>query len=320
MRLRTCIPVFAALAITFVAAHPLCADEYPTRPIRIVSPHPVGVATDILGRALALKLSESMGQPVIVENRPGANGMIAAGQIAKAAPDGYTLHITTGAHIANAFVTKDLPYDVIKDFAPVTQLVASYGLALITNLPVKSVAELVDLAKTRQLSYATNGIGNITHIAGLLFDARAGTRMTAVPYNTPQLTTDVMTGTVDLTFFSIAAAAPLVNGGQIKSLAVTGSRRSPSLPAIPTLQELGYQDYDVTGWFGLLAPTQTSRDRIDRIYHETMKALATPELRHAIEAGGFYAVGSTPDEFAAFLKKDYEYQDRLMGDLGLKAK
>ena len=139
--------LFAVLAITAVAACTARAEDYPTRPIKIVSPHPVGVATDILGRALALKLNESLGQPVIVENRPGANGMIAAGQIAKASPDGYTLHITTGAHIANAFVAKDLPYDVIKDFAPVTQLAASYGLALITNLPVKSVAELVELAK-----------------------------------------------------------------------------------------------------------------------------------------------------------------------------
>lgn len=312
--------LFAVLAITAVAACTARAEDYPTRPIKIVSPHPVGVATDILGRALALKLNESLGQPVIVENRPGANGMIAAGQIAKASPDGYTLHITTGAHIANAFVAKDLPYDVIKDFAPVTQLAASYGLALITNLPVKSVAELVELAKKKQLSYATNGVGNITHVAGLLFDARTGTKMVAVPYNTPQLTTDVMTGTVDLTFFSVAAAAPLVNGGQIKALAVTGSRRSPSLPDTPTLQELGYKDYDVTGWFGLLVPAQTPRDRIDQIHRETIKALAAPEIKRVIEVGGFYAVGSTPDEFAAFLKRDYEYQGRLMGDLGLKAK
>ena len=185
---------------------------------------------------------------------------------------------------------------------------------------MKSVTELVELAKKKQLSYATNGVGNITYVAGLLFDARTGTKMVAVPYNTPQLTTDVMTGTVDLTFFSVAAAAPLINGGEIKALAVTGSRRSPSLPDTPTLQEMGYKDYDVTGWFGLLVPAQTPRDRIDRIHRGAIKALATPEIKRVIEVGGFYAVGSTPDEFAAFLKKDYEYQGRLMGDLGLKAK
>lgn len=310
----------AVLAITALAASSAVAQDYPSSLIRIVSPHPVGVATDILGRVIAQKLNENLGQAVIVENRPGANGIVAAGQIAKAAPDGYTLHITTGAHIANAFVAKDLSYDVIKDFAPVTQLAASYGLALITNLPVNSVAELVELSKKKQHSYATNGVGNITHVAGLLFEARTGTKMLAVPYNTPNLTSDVMTGTVDMTFFSIAAAAPLVNGGKIKALAVTGSRRSPALPNTPTLQELGYKDYDVTGWFGLLFPAGTAQDRIEKIHRESLKALATPEVKRVIDVGGFYAVGSTPVEFATFLSKDYDYQGRLMSELGLKAK
>src|ERR1051326_3143599 len=184
--------LLATLSAAAVATAPAWAETYPERTIRIVSPHPASVATDILARALAQKLSESFGQSVIVENRPGANGIIAAGEIAKAAPDGYALHITTGAHIANAFVAKDLPYDPLKDFAPVTQLAASYGLALITNLPVKSVPELIALAKQKPLSYATNGVGNITHVAGLLFEARTGVKMTPVPYTTPALTTDVM--------------------------------------------------------------------------------------------------------------------------------
>jgi tripartite-type tricarboxylate transporter receptor subunit TctC len=294
------------------------AETYPERLIRIVSPHPAGVATDILGRALAQQLSASLGQPVIVENRTGANGIIAAGVIAKAAPDGYTLHITSGAHVANAFVAKDLPYDTLKDFAPVTQLAASYGLALITNLPVKSVAELIALAKQKQLSYATNGVGNITHVAGLLFEARTGVKMVPVPYSTPALTTDVMSGTVDLTFFSVAAAAPLVNSGKIKALAVTGPRRSPSLPDTPTLQELGYSDFDVTGYFGLLFPANTPSDRIDRIYRASVQALATPDLKRVMEVSGMYPVGSSPAEFADFLRKDYAYQDRLMTELGLK--
>ena len=313
---------FVVAAIAALMASDASAEDYPSRPIKIVSPHPVGVATDILARALALKLSQSLGQPVIVENRPGANGIVAAGSIAKAPPDGYTLHITSGAHIANAHVAKDLPYDVIKDFAPVTQLAASYGLALITNLPVKSVAELVALAKQKpgQLSYATNGIGNITHVAGLLFEARTSTKMVPVPYNTPNLTTDVMTGTVDLTFYSTASAAPLVNSGQIKALALTGPQRSPSLPDTPTLQELGYSDFDVTGYFGLLSPGGTPSDRIDRIYRESLTALASPELKRVMETAGMYAVGSRPEEFAAFLKKDLDYQGRLMDELGLKAK
>jgi tripartite-type tricarboxylate transporter receptor subunit TctC len=317
-----CPRFLIALAIAAIFAFDAAAEDYPSRPIKIVSPHPVGVATDILARALALKLNQSLGQPVIVENRPGANGIVAAGSIAKAAPDGYTLHVTSGAHIANAHVAKDLPYDVIKDFAPVTQLAASYGLALITNLPVTSVAELVALARQKpgQLSYATNGVGNITHVAGLLFEARTNTKMVPVPYNTPNLTTDVMTGTVDLTFYSTASAAPLVNSGQIKALALTGPRRSPSLPDTPTLQELGYSDFDVTGYFGLLFPANTPNDRIDRIYRESVNALATPELKRIMQTAGMYAVGSRPEEFAAFLRRDLEFQGRLMDELGLKAK
>jgi len=310
--------LLGALACAALPAAGARAETYPDRTIRIVSPHPASVATDILGRALAQKLSESLRQPVIVENRPGANGIIAAGLIAKAAPDGYTLHITTGAHIANAFVAKELPYDPLRDFAPVTQLAASYGLALITNLPVTSVPELIALAKQKPLTYATNGVGNITHVAGLLFEARTGVKMTAVPYNTPALTTDVMTGTVDLTFFSVAGAAPLVKAGKIKALAVTGPRRSPSLPDTPTLQELGYTDFDVTGWFGLLFPAHTPADRIDLIYRQSAKALESPEMKRVMDVSGMYPVGSSPDEFAAFLRKDFDYQDHLLGELGLK--
>jgi tripartite-type tricarboxylate transporter receptor subunit TctC len=312
----------ALLLAAFAFISPVRADDYPNRIIKIVSPHPAGVATDVLGRALAASLQQSLGKPVVVENRPGANGMVAGGVIAKSPPDGYNVLITSGAHIANAFVTKTLPFDVLKDFAPVTQLAASYGLALVTNLPVNSVADLIGLAKSKpgKLTYATNGIGNITHVAGLLFEARTGTQMVAVPYNTPNLTTDVMTGTVDLTFYSIAAAGPLVSGGKLKALAVTGSRRSPTLPDTPTLQELGYKDFDITGWFGLLFPAGTPQDYIDRIYKESTKALDTLEVARAINAAGMYVVGSSPAEFAAFLQHDYDYQGKLMTELGLKSK
>ena len=315
--LKTLVCLFV-LAITA----PAQADDYPNRTIKIVTPHPAGVATDVLGRALAVKLSLELGQPVVVENRPGANGIVADGVIAKSPADGYTVLITSGAHIANAFVTKTLPFDVMKDFAPVTQLAASYGLALVTNLPVNSVDELIALVKSKpgKLTYATNGVGNITHVAGLLFDARTGTEMVAVPYNTPNLTTDVMTGTVDLTFYSIAAAGPLVSSGKLKALAVTGSRRSPALPNTPTLQELGYKNFDITGWFGFLFPAGTPKEHIDRIYSESKKALAAPEVARVINAAGMYVVGSSPAEFAAFLQHDYEYQGKLMSELGLKVK
>ena len=190
----------AALVLPSLLAR---AETFPSRGIKIISPHPPGVATDVLGRALAQRLAESFGVPVIVENRPGANGIIAAGTVAKADPDGYTILITSGSHILVAH-GPNLPFDVLKDFTPVTQLAASYGLALITNLPVKNVQELVALAKSKpgQLTYATNGVGNITHVAGLLFDARNGTKNDSGSVrNTPNLTNDVVAGTVDMTFF-----------------------------------------------------------------------------------------------------------------------
>jgi tripartite-type tricarboxylate transporter receptor subunit TctC len=319
---RSCFGLLGGALMTGASAGRAAAESYPDRAIRIISPHPVGVATDILGRALAENFSARFGQPVLVENRPKANGILAANDVAKAAPDGYTLHIASGAHTANAFVQKNLPYDVLKDFTPVTQVAASYGLALITNLPVNSVPELVALAKSRPnpLTYATNGVGNITHVAGLLFDARAGITMNAIPYNTPNLTTDVMTGQVDLAFYSVASAAPLVNGGKIKALAVTGSRRSPSLPYTPTLQELGYNDFDVTGWFGFLFPAGTPPDKVETIYRATKDAVGSPVLQRVFNVSGIYGVGSSPHEFAQFLKADYDYQDKLMTELGLKVR
>ena len=313
---------FAAIlgigAVAFAAwNHAASAQDFPSRVIRIVSPHPPGIATDVLGRALAQKLNEKFGQPVVLENRTGANGMVAAASVAKADPDGYTVHITTGTHIANAFTGTKLSYDVITDFAPVTQLAASYGLALLTNLPVSSVEELVALGKQRRLTYAMNGAGNITHIAGLLLEKRAGIEMTAVPYNTPQLTTDVMSGNVDFTFISIATAIPLVNSGKLKAIAVTGTKRAPSLAKVPTMQELGYKDFDITGWFGLLLPAKTPADRIERLYRELIAALETPELKRVMDVGGFYPVASSPEEFGRFLKSDLAFQGKLLKELGL---
>jgi tripartite-type tricarboxylate transporter receptor subunit TctC len=296
------------------------AEEYPNRVIRIVQPFPAGGSTDVLARGLAQKLTEYLGQSVIVEARPGANGIIGAQSVARSPADGYTLLLTTGSHTANPHVTKSLPYDAVKDFTPITQLAASYGLALITNLPVNSVQELIALGKTRPLSYATSGNGNLTHVAGRLFEARTGLTMTAVPYNSPTLMPDTISGTVDMTFISTISAVPLVTGGQIKALAITGTKRSPGLPDTPTMAEAGVKNYDLTGYFGILFPAGVPRDRVERIYRETARALATSELKKLVEDSGLYVVGSTPDEFAAYLKQDNEYQSRLMDELGLRPK
>jgi tripartite-type tricarboxylate transporter receptor subunit TctC len=305
-----------------ITTSPVTAEVYPNKAIHLISPFAAGVSTDVLARALAQKLTENLGQPVIVENRPGANGIIGASYVAKSAPDGYTFLITTGSHTANPHVSKDVPYDALKDFAPITQLAGSYGLVLLSNLPVKSVADLVELAKKKpgQLTYSTSGVGNLTHVAGRLLEARAGIKMIAVPYNNSALIPDTIAGTVDMTFISSVSAVPLVKGGQLKALAVTGTKRAPALPDVPTFLEAGIKDYDLTGYFGILFPANTPADRVDRVYQAAIKALTAPELKSIIETAGLFVVGSTPAEFGAFLKQDFDYQGRLMEELHMKIK
>jgi len=298
------------------------AEQYPNRVIRIVQPFAPGGSTDVLARGLAQKLHEAMGQPVVVEARPGANGVVASTAVARSAPDGYTMLLITGSHSANPHTMKNLPYDALKDFTPITQLAGSYGLALLTNLPVKSVAELTALAKQKPgaLTYATAGVGNLTHVAGALYEKRAGIEMIAVPYNGATLIPDTMSGGVSMTFNSLITAVPLVNQGQLKALAITGDRRSPALPDTPTMTEAGVKDYELTGYFGIFFPAGVPRDRVERIHQETVKALASPELKRIVEQNGLFVVGSTPDEFAAYVARDHAYQGGLMEELGLKAK
>ena len=298
------------------------AEEYPNRVIRIVQPFAPGGSTDVLARGLAQKLHEALGQPVVVEARPGANGVVAATAVARSAPDGYTMLLTTGSHSANPHTMKNLPYDALKDFTPITQLAGSYGLALLTSLPVKSVAELTALAKQKpgKLTYATAGVGNLTHVAGALYEKRAGIEMIAVPYNGASLIPDTMSGGVSMTFNSLITAVPLVKQNMIKVLAITGDRRSPALPDTPTMREAGVPDYELTGYFGIFFPAGVPRERVERIHKETVKALASPELKRIVEQNGLYVVGSTPEEFAAYVARDHAFQGRLMEELGLKAK
>lgn len=309
-------------AFTLAGGAGAAAEEYPNRVVRIIQPFSAGGSTDVLARGLALKLTEYLGQPVIVESRPGANGIVGAQSVAKSPPDGYTMLLTTGSHTANPHVAKNLPYDALKDFAPITQLAGSYGLALLTNLPVNNVDEFIAYAKQRPgtLSYGTSGVGNLTHVAGRLFEARTGVSMISVPYNSPTLLSDTVSGTLGLTFNSLITATPLVKQGRIKVLAITGDRRSPGLPDAPTMTEAGVKDYELTGYFGILFPAGVPRDRVERIHRESVRALATPELKRIVEDNGLYVVGSSPDEFTKYVASDYEFQGRIMEELGMKAK
>lgn len=314
--------LFLAALVLGAGLHRAGAEQYPNRVIKIVQPFAAGGSTDVLARGLGQKLSEALGQPVIVESRPGANGIVAAQSVARSAPDGYTMLLTTGSHTANPHVAKNLTYDAIADFAPITQLAGSYGLALITTLPVNSVAELVAMAKAKPgvLSYATSGVGNLTHVSGRLFEVRAGISLISVPYNTPALVTDTLSGTISMTFNSLITATPLVKQGKFKALAITGDRRSPALPDTPTMTEAGIKDYVLTGYFGILFPAGVPRERVELIARESIKALASPELKRIVEDNGLFVVGSQPDEFTAYLKDDFAFQGTLMEELGLKAK
>lgn len=308
------------LVLLAFACSPAQAQTYPDRPIRIISIHPVGITTDLLARALSQKLADEIGQSVVVENRPGANGVVATNLVAKSPADGYTMLLTSSSHVANSLLNETIPYDLIQDFNPITAICASYGLVLITNLPVKSVHELIEIGKKRPLSYATNGAGNTTHVAGLLLAKATGIEMNAVPYNSNSMITDVMSGVVDFMFVGTVNADPLVKDGKVKALATTGPQRSKLMSDLPTFQELGFKDFDVSGYFGLLFPAGTPADRVEKIHASVLKALKSKELQTFMETSDYYTVASTPSQFKSFLQADYAQQSRILQDLGLSKK
>jgi len=260
--------------------------------------------------------SAPLGETIVVDNRAGANGVIGAELVAKAPPDGYTMLLTTGSFTGNIVFRKQLPYDGQRDFAPITEVAQSYGLVLVTNkaLPAQNVKELVALAKSRpgKLTYASSGFGNITHVVPEMMKSAAGLDIVHVPYkgSGPALT-DVIAGQVDMTFVSTVAIQPYIRDGRVRPIALTGSVRAPVLPDVPTFKEEGLPQVEMTGWYGLWFPAHTPADRINRIQGEIAKALKSPKMHARLEDFGLVAVGSTPAEFAKFLKEDLELQSRI---------
>ena len=269
----------AALAAFATLAH--AQTPYPTKPIRIVVPFPAGGTTDILARAVAQRLTETLGQPVVVDNRPGAGGNIGAELVAKAAPDGYTLLMgTVGTHAINASLYAKMPYDHVRDFAPVI-LVAGVPNVLVINpaLPVNSVQELIAYGKANpgKLNFASSGNGTSIHLSAELFKTMTGVQMAHVPYkgSAPALV-DLMGGQVQLMFDNLPSALPQIKAGKLKALAVTSAQRSSALPDVPTVIESGLPGFEASSWFGLLAPAGTPKDIIAKLNGEVAKWLATP--------------------------------------------
>ncbi len=303
--IRHLLRAAAALAITCVAAiaH---AQGFPNHPVRIVVPFPAGGTTDILARAVADRFTQDLGQPFIVDNRPGAGGNLGAELVAKAAPDGYTLLMgTVGTHAINPSLYARMPYDHVKDFAPVF-LVAGVPNVLVVNpsLPVNTVAELIAYAKANpgKLDFASSGSGTSIHLSGELFKVMAGVSMQHIPYkgSSPALQ-DLIGGRVQLMFDNLPSSLPFIKAGKLRAIAVTSTARAAALPDIPTIAEAGLPGFEASSWFGLLAPANTPADVVARLNAEGNKWLASPEARDKLLSQGAIAAGGSSADFAAHI-------------------
>jgi tripartite-type tricarboxylate transporter receptor subunit TctC len=299
-------PAFAIpLALMSVAAP---AQNYPAKPVRLIVAYPAGGPVDITARALAPKLTEALGQPIVVDNRGGAGGIVGSDLVAKSAPDGYTLLMCTTANAINASLIPKLPFDTQKDFAPITMLVIITSVVVVhPSLPIHTVKELIAYAKARpgQLSYASTGNGTPTHLAAELFKTMTGTDMVHVPYKGASLAVvDLISGQTQLSFISAPGVVPHLKAGRLRAIAVTNSRRSALLPELPTVSESGLPGYESEGWHGLFAPAGTPQPVTDRLYREVAAVLRAPDTRAQLLGGGAEPVGMPPGEFAVKLRNE----------------
>ena len=305
VRRRCLITAVAALAVLSFSAQ---ADTYPSKPVRLMVPFPPGGPTDVLARIVAPRLAERLGQPVVIDNKPGASGMVGADMVARAAPDGYTLLVNASIHVINPSLYPKQPYDAIADFAAISNLAdVSLVLAVNPKLPVRSVKDLVALAKSGKtpLAFASAGNGASQHLSGEAFKVAAGIDMLHVPYkgSAPALT-DLIGGQVQLMFDSLPSAMPFVKAGTIRALAVTTSKRTPALPDVPTIAESGYPGFSISTWYGVWALAGTPAAIVQRLSSEIAAIVRQPEVRAQFEKLGAEPVGNSPAEFTAFTKAE----------------
>ena len=296
----------ATIALTFSAL--AWAQSYPSRQLRLVVPFPPGGTSDILARTIGARLSAPLGQPVVVENRPGAGGNIAADHVAKSAPDGYTLIMGTSSLAISQSLYKKLTYSLVDDFAPVTQAVNYTNLLVVhPSAGVKNVEELLKAARTKpgSLSYGTPGNGTPPHMTGELFKSYTGVNIVHIPYKggAPAIA-DLIAGQIPMMFDNVPPLLPHVRSGKIQALAVTSLKRIPVLPEVPTLHELGLKDFDAVGWNGILAPAGTPREIVSRLHTEVVRVLRAPDVRDQLTSQGADIVGNSPEEFAAWIKTE----------------
>ena len=318
------IIVYATLcAASIVAAASATAQTYPARPIRIIVPQAPASGPDIMARQVAQKLTESWGQQVVVDNRPGANGIIGMEAVAKSKPDGYTLVMSVPSALTmNPYVYKQLPYDTFRDFVAITQTALNtFGLVVNPTLPARSAKQLVALGKAHpgQLNYGSFGIGNQTHLAAELFSQATGLKTVHVPYKgqTPAVT-ELVAGQVSFMFTPMPGAAGMVDAGKLRLLATCGEKRDALYSSVPTMLESGYPAVIITGWTGLLAPAGTPGELVSRLQAEISRHILSPELKESIRKQGAEPVGSTPREFAAFIKSEAKKWSQVIKRAGLE--
>jgi tripartite-type tricarboxylate transporter receptor subunit TctC len=311
------------LAAFLAAAAPAWSQAFPTGPMRIVVPFNAGGSTDIMARTVAQRLNERVRQPVVVENRPGANGTIGTAFVAKSAPDGHTMLLVQASFVSNPSLFRNLPYNQARDLAAVTNL-ASGPLVLVVHpsLPVASAKQLIALARAHpgEINFGSPGTGSISHLACELFNMMAGIKMTHIPYKgTGGALADMLSGQISFYAPNLFLSLPYIKAGRLRALGVTSPQRSPIAPELPTIDETGLRGYESTTWYGVFVPGATPRDLVSRLQQELAHVVNLPDVKERLTADGLTPIASTPDQFAEQVTRETAKTTRIIQAIGLKA-
>jgi tripartite-type tricarboxylate transporter receptor subunit TctC len=320
--MKSLFRALGAIAVMAACASGAQAQGWPNRPIRMVVPYTPGGYTDLMARLVSQKMSDALGQPIVIENKPGANAVIGTDSVAKAAPDGYTIGTVIAAHAVNPTLNPKLPYDTMKDLTYVSLMsVAPLLLIAHPSLPANNMKELIALAKAKpgQLNFASSGIGSAAHLTMEMLKSREGINLQHIPYKgTSGALQDTVGGQINVMFDVIGPLMSQVRSGNAKAIAVTAKERIPAAAEVPTMAEQGVADFVSGTWAGIIAPTGTPKEIVDRISLEAKKALADPELKKKLDDQGIVAVGSTPEEYRAFVVEEITRWRKVITDAGIK--
>lgn len=310
------------LACLMGPASAMCAQDFPSRAMRFIVPFPPGGGTDLIARLIGKKLNEKWGYPVVVDNRPGANGAIGAELAARAAPDGHTLLMIISAHVVQSSVNARLPYNLVQDFAPVIHVAVVPNIVVVNpSLPVTTIRDLIALAKKKpgQVNFAGASMGGPSHLSGELFNYLAGVNIVHIPYKgTGQAMSDLLGGHVSLMFAAMPGAMPHVRSGKLRALAVTTSARSPAVPELPTVAESGVKNYESVNWYGVVVPSRTPGRIVDKLYSGILSILRTKEVGQLLTDQGAQITGGGPQEFAAYIVSERKRWARVIAETNIR--